>query len=707
MPAAPTLLAGRYRLGDPLGRGGMGQVWLARDEMLDRDVAIKEIVLPPELMAGERDAVQRRTLREARAAARLSHPHVVQVYDVLQADGRTWIVMEYVRSRSLQEVVAADGPLDPARAARIGLQILSALVAAHNAGVRHRDVKPANVLLADDDRVVLTDFGIATIEGDSVVTRADVVIGSPEFMAPERARHGTATPATDLWSLGATLYTAVEGRSPFHRESTLGTLTALATEEPDPPQRAGALAPVLAGLLRKDPDARIDAAETERRLRTAADGDGGGRGSIFGRFSIPRPRGSAAAAPVSPAPPAVPASSDSAGSSRGAAGPDGTDHRAGAAPAAAGATPVADVDHAEPSVPEAAAAADPTAAEPAAAAEPTAGEPAAGTPPPEAEPTVTAQPTEAGPGAAQPTEAESADEAATPPASADPQAAPDLGAPPPAAEPATAEPPSAATASPAPVAPPPAPTSPAPGVVYEPARRRRQRALVTAAVALALVVGAVTWLFLRSDDPGRPTADAPATPKAAATTPATTTPPATAPTTAAPTGGATGAPPATTAAPPGTGSGAARTRPPLPAGWREHRDRTGFSVYVPAGWRESREGTMVYFRGSGRVLGIDQTDRPKSDPVADWRSQAGYRVERGDFPGYDQIRIESVRFWRKAADWEFTFGRGGSRQHVNNRGFVVADDQAYGIYWQTRDAEWDEARPDLQLIFDSFRPDGS
>ncbi len=159
MPATPTLLAGRYRLGELLGRGGMGQVWLARDETLDRDVAIKEITLPDELIAEDRDVVQRRTLREARAAARLSHPNVVQVYDVLAADGRTWIVMEHVPSRSLQQVIAADGPLPDDRAARIGLDVLTALEAAHRAGVRHRDVKPANVLLGHDGRVVLTDFG--------------------------------------------------------------------------------------------------------------------------------------------------------------------------------------------------------------------------------------------------------------------------------------------------------------------------------------------------------------------------------------------------------------------------------------------------------------------------------------------------------------------------------------------------------------------
>src|SRR4029453_5483495 len=173
-------------------------------------------------------------LREARAAARLSHPNVVQVYDMFEADGRTWIVMEYVASRSLQEALKADGPLAPRRVAEIGLALLAAVHAAHHAGVRHRDVKPANVLLARDGRIVLTDFGIATIEGDGLVTSSGLVLGSVAYMSPERVRQGSAGPASDLWSLGATLYTAVEGRSPYQRPSEIEILTALAADEPDP-----------------------------------------------------------------------------------------------------------------------------------------------------------------------------------------------------------------------------------------------------------------------------------------------------------------------------------------------------------------------------------------------------------------------------------------------------------------------------------------
>jgi serine/threonine protein kinase len=273
MTVGPVVVASRYRLGETLGVGGMGRVFLARDQVLDRDVAIKEIVLPEELIEHDRDAVQQRTLREARAAARISHPNAAQVYDVIAADGVTWIVMEYVPSRSLQDVLTAEGPLEPRRAAEIGLAVLGALDAAHRAGVRHRDVKPANVLIGDDGRVVLTDFGIATIEGDGIVTSKDLVLGSPQYMSPERVRNGITLPASDLWSLGATLYTAVEGHSPYERASVVETLTAVAADEPRPAQRAGVLAPVLEGLLRKDPDARIDLDRTRQLLEQAVNGE--------------------------------------------------------------------------------------------------------------------------------------------------------------------------------------------------------------------------------------------------------------------------------------------------------------------------------------------------------------------------------------------------------------------------------------------------
>src|SRR5262245_53939610 len=211
------LIAGRYRLVTQLGQGGMGRVWLGRDEVLHRDVAMKEVTPPDGLPPGEREAMGQRSLREARAIARLSHPNVVRVYDVVQSEPWPWIVMEYVPSRSLDQVLRGDGPLPPDQAARIGLGVLGALRAAHRVGMVHRDVKPGNVLLGPDGRVVLTDFGLATFDGDATVTRPGMIIGSPAFMAPERAARGDSTPASDLWSLGATLHAAVEGRSPYAR----------------------------------------------------------------------------------------------------------------------------------------------------------------------------------------------------------------------------------------------------------------------------------------------------------------------------------------------------------------------------------------------------------------------------------------------------------------------------------------------------------
>ncbi|WP_370457769.1 protein kinase [Actinoplanes sp. OR16] len=244
----------------------MGRVWLAHDEMLHREIAIKEIVPPAWMSGAEQERLRDRTLREARSAARLSHPHVVRIYDVVHAGGLSWIVMEYIPSRSLHEVLNEEGPYDPAGAARIGLAVLDALDAAHQAGVLHRDVKPHNVLIGVDGRVVLTDFGLATFVDDGSVTMPGLIVGSPQYVSPERARDGASTVESDLWSFGATLYAAVEGRSPYARETAMATLAALATEPPDRPVRAGPLTPILLGLLRYEPANRFTAAEVERRL---------------------------------------------------------------------------------------------------------------------------------------------------------------------------------------------------------------------------------------------------------------------------------------------------------------------------------------------------------------------------------------------------------------------------------------------------------
>ncbi|MGW2692016.1 protein kinase domain-containing protein [Streptomyces sp. NPDC001296] len=266
---AERLVAGRYRLLAVLGEGGMGTVWRALDEVLHREVAVKEVRPPVGLTVAQVERMYTRLEREAWAAARISAPGVVTVHDVATDDGRPWIVMEFVRGRSLADVIGSEGALAPREAARIGAEVLAALRAAHGAGVLHRDVKPANVLLADDGRVVLTDFGIATVEGDSALTLTGEVVGSPEYLAPERALGRNPGPASDLWSLGALLYTAVQGRSPFRRTTPLATLRAVVDDELPPPHRAGPLVSVIEGLMRKDPDDRMPVEQAEQELRLA------------------------------------------------------------------------------------------------------------------------------------------------------------------------------------------------------------------------------------------------------------------------------------------------------------------------------------------------------------------------------------------------------------------------------------------------------
>ncbi|WP_328937820.1 serine/threonine protein kinase [Streptomyces tauricus] len=269
-PGSGRLIADRYRLLDKLGHGGMGTVWRAKDETVDREVAVKEPRVPDHLPERERANVSERMRREARAAARLDHPAVVTVHDVAVVDGRPWIVMELVRGRSLGAALQ-EGTLGAREAARIGLEVLGALESAHAAGILHRDVKPDNVLLGTGDRVVLTDFGIAQIEGETNLTDTGGFVGSPEFIAPERVLGQRPGPASDLWSLGVVLYAATEGVSPFRRSNTPATLQSVLNATPAPPNAAtGPLAEAINGLLDKDPNRRPDAARVRALLEQAA-----------------------------------------------------------------------------------------------------------------------------------------------------------------------------------------------------------------------------------------------------------------------------------------------------------------------------------------------------------------------------------------------------------------------------------------------------
>ncbi|MGW1729574.1 serine/threonine-protein kinase [Streptomyces sp. NPDC001999] len=252
------LLAGRYRLGEVLGRGGMGTVWRAVDETLGRTVAVKELRFPSAIDDDEKRRLITRTLREAKAIARIRNNGAVTVYDVVDEDDRPWIVMELIEGKSLAEVVREDGVLTPKRAAEVGLAILDVLRMAHREGILHRDVKPSNVLISEDGRVVLTDFGIAQVEGDPSVTSTGMLVGAPSYISPERARGHKPGPPADLWSLGGLLYASVEGCPPYDKGSAIATLTAVMTEPLDPPKNAGPLEEVIYGLLARDPEQRLD-----------------------------------------------------------------------------------------------------------------------------------------------------------------------------------------------------------------------------------------------------------------------------------------------------------------------------------------------------------------------------------------------------------------------------------------------------------------
>ncbi|WBB63676.1 serine/threonine-protein kinase [Streptomyces sp. WMMC500] len=269
--ATGRLVAGRYRLGEVLGRGGMGTVWRATDEVLGRAVAVKELRLPTSVDEDEKRRLITRTLREAKAIARIRNTGAVTVYDVVDEDDRPWIVMELIEGRSLSDVTRDDGPLTPRRAAEVGLAVLDVLRSAHREGILHRDVKPSNVLISDDGRVVLTDFGIAQVEGDPSITTTGMLVGAPSYISPERARGQKPGPASDLWSLGGLLYAAVEGHPPYDLGSAIATLTAVMTKPVDPPKNAGPLEDCIYGLLRKDPAERLDDAGARALLRAVVD----------------------------------------------------------------------------------------------------------------------------------------------------------------------------------------------------------------------------------------------------------------------------------------------------------------------------------------------------------------------------------------------------------------------------------------------------
>ncbi|WP_399946856.1 protein kinase [Streptomyces sp. BBFR25] len=677
------LLAGRYRLGDVLGRGGMGTVWRAEDETLGRTVAVKELRFPGNIDEEEKRRLITRTLREAKAIARIRNNSAVTVYDVVEEDDRPWIVMELVEGKSLAEAIREDGLLEPRRAAEVGLAVLDVLRSAHREGILHRDVKPSNVLIAEDGRVVLTDFGIAQVEGDPSITSTGMLVGAPSYISPERARGHKPGPAADLWSLGGLLYAAVEGTPPYDRGSAIATLTAVMTENLEEPKNAGPLRDVIYGLLNKDPDQRLDDARARamlnkvihapeqaagaepvdatkvvplppqpdgRRRRGGAQGSGGRLGEEAGeklRGALRSVRKAAAGAGAAGAAASRTKPDDGGRTASGAAG-------ATAAHGSAGTTPA-------PPAPRAGSASGP----------------GAGTRP-------------GGGGAAG-------------------TAGPGTGA---------ANAAGGARSSGWPVVPPPdLPARPVPRAPLTDVVPRRTLIIIAVVVALA-VLGTVLALTLGGGDDkgaeggsgGKPAASAGASDDTKRDEESGTGTDGSASDPAA-SGEASGAPDAGASASGETGgesdgesddAGKSEDDEDVAA---THKGGQGYRIGLPEGWKFTTTGSSGdRFTGPrGQKLLVAWTSTPKGDPVADWKNQERYMVRSN----YQKIRIEKVgyRGWN-AADWEFTYTDGGTKYRTVDRGFVVNDHQGYALMYTAKAADWgDDLRRDTwRTLSKTFEP---
>ncbi|MBV2154386.1 serine/threonine-protein kinase [Kitasatospora sp. SUK 42] len=643
------LLAGRYRLNGVLGRGGMGTVWRAEDEMLGRTVAVKELRMNASVEEEEKHRLIVRTLREAKATARIRHNSAVTVFDVVDEDDRPWIVMELVESRSLADVIREDGPLAPGRAAEIALDVLGVLSAAHALGILHRDVKPSNVLIGEDGRVVLTDFGIASVEGDASVTSTGMLVGAPSYISPERAQGQKPGPPADLWSLGGTLYAMVEGRPPYDRGSALATLTAVMTEELTPPVNAGPLLPVIEGLLAKDPAKRLDASQTRSMLKRVV-AEATAKAESTTEHAVPMEK---AAGKTTGKPAEQPAEQ-----------------------------PVEQ--------PVEKAVEKPSAAEAEEAPKRTVGgllgTVRVGSRARDEEPTAEPAAKPDGPASAPETESirpvtSEWTMGATQAAGADPRKGRrrlavvtvvlvllliagivavvhavgngDGGSADGSTNGAGATSPVAATTGAAPEQSPAAPsTEPAPaGTVAEPSAPAATPAVSSAAVPPPVTTAAQT-----------------PTPTPTPTQPAP--------------GGA------------------------VPAGYHVYQDPSGFSVVLPDGLQPtgSDPDRRVFKSADGSQLRIEWTTSPRPSALADWQeSEPGLRAQVSN---YQRLNLASVAYrqWTNAADWEWTSGT--PKTHSLNRGFVTGTPAKYGyaIYWIVPDAEWAAQAPVRDVVFNSFQP---
>ncbi|MFE1834894.1 serine/threonine-protein kinase [Streptomyces sviceus] len=723
------LLAGRYRLGGVLGRGGMGTVWRAEDETLGRTVAVKELRFPSSIDEDEKRRLITRTLREAKAIARIRNTSAVTVYDVVDEDDRPWIVMELVEGKSLAEVIREDGLLEPKRAAEVGLAILDVLRSAHREGILHRDVKPSNVLISEDGRVVLTDFGIAQVEGDPSITSTGMLVGAPSYISPERARGHKPGPAADMWSLGGLLYAAVEGAPPYDKGSAIATLTAVMTEPLEEPKNAGPLKDVIYGLLTKDPAQRLDDSRARAMLTAvihapepkpaepepAADETrvvplpaqpqerAGGERLRGALRSVRKVAGAAATSAVASRAKSGSgtAGSGTAGSGSGGSSTAGSGTAGSGTAGSGGAKVPAQASEAAPA-PSAAPAAP---ASPKASASPAA-------PVASASPAPSAPSASRGKGA---TGASAASEAASASASTSATTSASTGASGvrdgktrqtdavsdgrSSGWPVMTPPPD--------MAPRPVPRAPLTDVVP-----RRTLVIIAVVVALA-VIGTVLALTLGGDDgsDGAKGGGSKVTASASASTKedksgGTRTDGSTAGSGSSEEDtGSSNTPSAEESGRSSEGSSGSGGSTDAGAVASTYRGGQGYSIGLPKGWKfQTSSSAGDRFTGpDGQKLLVGWTSAPKGDPVADWENQEqGMRRSQ-----YTRIRIEKVsyRSWN-TADWEFTYVDGGTKYRTIDRGFVVNDHLGYGLMYTAKAANWGtELRKETwQTLARTFEP---
>jgi serine/threonine protein kinase len=692
-PSADTgrVIAGRYRLQAPIGRGAMGVVWRARDQLLDRDVAIKEVQIADTLTEAERATAFQRTLREAKTAARLNHPAVVTVYDVAEDGGRPWIVMQLVHAQSLDQVLGDSGPLSPRRAAEMARQLLSALSVAHAAGVMHRDVKPSNVLIGSDDRAVLTDFGIATFADDPKLTQTGMVMGSPGFTAPERIRGEDASPASDLWSLGATVYAAVEGHGPFEqRGGAITTMSAIINEDAPEAPTAGALGPVIAALLRREPADRPDAGEAARMITNVL--------PLLADRAPGSPAGYEATALSASSPPA-PGSVSPGSVSPGSASP-------GLSGAARPRTPVPDENSLayQPTVirppdPPAADTGPPRGAPASAAAAASAAQAAPTTPQP-SQPSTPPQggwgqgagsgyapgssgygsPDPARPEGSQPDFSSWYNQSPRPGASSPPGS----GYPPPAGYAPAARSGQASQQPPG-----------WSGAEYAPPRPRRSgfgwKAAVVALAIVGAAAGAGTVVLLHQGHSGSPQGQGQTTgtgsaPGSASGSSSASLPPPTLQIIDAVNRPATGSLP----------SGFTMTSQPAAS-----NEKAGFTIAVPPNWQKSTSGHQTYLTDptdSNTNVLIDLTPHTYPDMLREAQYIEAQSIPR--FPGYHRVGMAATPVrGTTGAWWKFTWNKKGVQQEALDLLFVLntsAGPQSYALYVTAPESKFDQMRP----IFD-------